>query len=791
MKSGEKPLNTIQAKQLGDIFYLMTYVKGSLRNAYSGGERIGFRFNLDNPPLALGGVAIDFKLLLDGSEVDPSLVWIRQGYQGRNAGTISETRPYTFEVGAPTEWTVLLPGGLAPGEHSIVIVTEQYAFGKIYSRFTIQDEVSDIQEPCLMSTGPFHRPLALSNDASFAVINWAGDLSADWNWWGLVTDNGGLYSPPARYIRQLKWELAERGAAGSYPLVRYTDRADHLPGRLEAYSRFGSLTVQRKVFMSVDDAAVFTRFILSNDGDEAGEVELIGNTEAMLVPYGLLGVKAKQFKFRATPRSIVMENPQLPYVGVIACDADMTASFGTSYEGADPGFHFRIPVKVEPHASVTVTVVLSGDPESKERAVHIASRSLQNAEEQFALAVSSHREYLENTIAVRTGDAELDQAFDFAKLALKNLKFNHPEIGAGICAGFPRFPNYWSRDSAWTAFAYLAIGDMEFVKEVLLNFISLQLEEDRPGAFAGDMPTVISGPGFMHQTSWGGSAEGVLLQTILFREYVYAAQDTEFAKAHFSSIQKSMAWAQRCDRDGDGFLEHGIVGDVSTSQAFTIPDTQWMDHIDRRKSSNDVQGLYWHALRAAADVAGLVGEPEFAREWSRKADIVERKYEEEFWFEDGGYYYDRLLEDGTPDPTLRPNYAVNLMFSTLADAERVKSSLERLESEEMTTPFGLRTRSSKDEGKGYDPSSYQEGAVWNLTTGWTAMAEFKAGRAEQGVAFLRMIASRILDEMGMAAELYRANKPEPLNGCFLQAWSIGMYVWGFVRYHQEIKRLTK
>ncbi|MDK9922694.1 hypothetical protein KVV03_27620, partial [Klebsiella pneumoniae] len=128
-------------------------------------------------------------------------------------------------------------------------------------------------------------------------------------------------------------------------------------------------------------------------------------------------------------------------------------------------------------------------------------------------------------------------------------------------------------------------------------------------------------------------------------------------------------------------------------------------HIDRRKSSNDVQGLYWHALRAAADVAGLVGEPEFAREWSRKADIVERKYEEEFWFEDGGYYYDRLLEDGTPDPTLRPNYAVNLMFSTLADAERVKSSLERLESEEMTTPFGLRTRSSKDEGKGYDPSS--------------------------------------------------------------------------------------
>lgn len=78
-----------------------------------------------------------------------------------------------------------------------------------------------------------------------------------------------------------------------------------------------------------------------------------------------------------------------------------------------------------------------------------------------------------------------------------------------------------------------------------------------------------------------------------------------------------------------------------------------------------------------------------------------------------------------------------------------------------------------------------------MTTGWVALAEFNAGRPEQGVAFLRMIASRILDEMGMAAELYRANRPEPLNGCFLQAWSVGMYVWCLMRYHREISRFIQ
>ncbi|GAB2673091.1 DUF6379 domain-containing protein [Paenibacillus thermoaerophilus] len=123
-------MNRIETKQLGEIFYEMTYVKNSLRNVYCGGERIGFRFNLDNPPLALGGMAIDFKLLLNGEEAESHLVWIRQGRSERNAATISPEQPYTFEVGAPTEWTVLLPGGLPAGEHTIVIVTEQYAFGR-------------------------------------------------------------------------------------------------------------------------------------------------------------------------------------------------------------------------------------------------------------------------------------------------------------------------------------------------------------------------------------------------------------------------------------------------------------------------------------------------------------------------------------------------------------------------------------------------------------------------------------------------------------------------------------
>lgn len=59
--------------------------------------------------------------------------------------------------------------------------------------------------------------------------------------------------------------------------------------------------------MSPADAAVLTRFTLTNHGDGTETFELIADVEAMLVPYGLLGVKAKQFKFRQTEGKLIME----------------------------------------------------------------------------------------------------------------------------------------------------------------------------------------------------------------------------------------------------------------------------------------------------------------------------------------------------------------------------------------------------------------------------------------------------------------------------------------------------
>src|SRR3712207_8789903 len=43
--------------------------------------------------------------------------------------------------------------------------------------------------------------------------------------------------------------------------------------------------------------------------------------------------------------------------------------------------------------------------------------------------------------------------------SLQYLKAEYDGLGQGICAGLPRFPNYWARDTGWSLRGYLAVGD--------------------------------------------------------------------------------------------------------------------------------------------------------------------------------------------------------------------------------------------------------------------------------------------------------------------------------------------
>jgi glycogen debranching enzyme len=367
--------------------------------------------------------------------------------------------------------------------------------------------------------------------------------------------------------------------------------------------------------------------------------------------------------------------------------------------------------------------------------------------------------------------SKLVRAFEKAKISLEYLKADYDKLGAGISAGLPRFPNYWARDTGWSLRGYLSLGEYNFALQVIENFLKHQAKLSSKHALRGELPMIISGKSFLHSTTYG-SADSTFLFPWAIKRYVYGTGDLPYLERRWKSIKDLINWGFLKDTDHDGLVEHGFFG---TAEKLPIQDSTWMDHIDRRKNANDVQGLFYESLVTGCELAKLIGDIDSEKKWSGAADKLKLKIDKEYWEPKTEYYYDTIRRDGSKDDSIRPNALILLVTGAVSDTNKMVSVLDRIEKEDVTTPWGVRTLSSLDPK--YHPSLYHDGAVWPLVTGWAAICETMYSRPEKALHYLSSMADRILSENGMFAETYRGDRPEPFNSCILQAWSVAMYVY--------------
>jgi glycogen debranching enzyme len=128
------------------------------------------------------------------------------------------------------------------------------------------------------------------------------------------------------------------------------------------------------------------------------------------------------------------------------------------------------------------------------------------------------------------------KAFERAKTSLEYLKADYDELGVGICAGLPRFPNFWARDTGWSLRGYLSIGDYKFVIAVIENFLRHQAKKSSNIALKGELPMIISGRTFLHNTTFG-SADSTFLFPWAIREYVFATGDIQYLQKDGNPFQ--------------------------------------------------------------------------------------------------------------------------------------------------------------------------------------------------------------------------------------------------------------
>jgi glycogen debranching enzyme len=170
-------------------------------------------------------------------------------------------------------------------------------------------------------------------------------------------------------------------------------------------------------------------------------------------------------------------------------------------------------------------------------------------------------------------------------------------------------------------------------------------------------------------------------------------------------------------------------------------------------------------------------DPALADELERQAAGLKRRFNRDFWVEDGEYFALALDEQGNQVDALSSNIG-HLLWSGIVDKSRAKAIARHLMGERLFSGWGVRTLA---EGEGrFNPVGYHVGTVWPFDNSFIAWGLRRYGFKREAA----QIAAGILN----AAAFFDGRLPEAFGGyereatkypvqyptaCSPQAWSTG------------------
>jgi glycogen debranching enzyme len=376
---------------------------------------------------------------------------------------------------------------------------------------------------------------------------------------------------------------------------------------------------------------------------------------------------------------------------------------------------------------------------------------------------------------------------------LAALRFSPPVAGGRSlpAAGLPWFMTMFGRDSIFTslqalpftpelaATTLLALGDWQGV--TVDDF-----RDEDPGRILhemryGEMTAFEERP----HSPYYGCADATMLYVVLLDEYERWTGDRKLVRELEREARAALNWI---DEYAD-LMDNGYVSYKRRNEETGLENQCWKDSWDSisyrdgrlpgfPRATAELQGYAYDAKVRGARLARLVWkDTELADRLEKEAADLKRRFNRDFWVQDGGYYALALDPDGNQVDSLGSNNG-HLLWSGIVDKSKAKSVVANLMGPRLFSGWGVRTLA---EGEGrYNPIGYHVGTVWPFDNSFIAWGLRNYGFKDEAAA----IAAGILD----AAEFFNGRLPEAFGGyersatkypvqyptaCSPQAWSTG------------------
>ena len=611
---------------------------------------------------------------------------------------------------------------------------------------------------------------------TFVVSDSNGDIEAS------PTDATGLFTYDTRFLS--KWVLTINGerlnALSVDDLQYFETRFFLVPGTGTVYIDAKLSVIRRR---AVGNGFHEELTILNHENEP---VELTVRLDAASDFADLFEVKdalAKKGRYSAQvdKRKLVLSYDRSTYGRSTAISASEKAQID------ETGLTFKITVPGHGSWSTTLDVSIArlmvgqapGAPEAPQHAQRRMRRDLDR--------------WLDGAPKLQCDWDALRATYHRSLVDLAALRFSPPIAGGRSlpAAGLPWFMAMFGRDSILTS-----LQALPFAPELAAT--TLRALGDWQGVGIDDFRDEDPGR-ILHEMRYGeltafeerphspyyGSADATPLYVVLLDEYELWTGDRAIVRELEMEARAALDWIdQYADLQHNGYISY-----QRRNEDTGLENQCWKDSWDSisfhdgrlpgfPRATCELQGYAYDAKLRGARLARLAWkDEELATRLEREAADLKRRFNRDFWVEDGQYFALALDPHGAQVDSLTSNNG-HLLWSGIVDKSKAKAVARHLLGPRLFSGWGVRTLA---EGEGrYNPIGYHVGTVWPFDNSFIAWGLRRYGFKEEAAA----VAAGILE----AAEFFDGRLPEAFGGyergetrypvqyptaCSPQAWSTG------------------
>jgi glycogen debranching enzyme len=627
-------------------------------------------------------------------------------------------------------------------------------------------------------------PVLLTGIASAALLDGRGDLELPREMRGATVECGGVLGQCVRLTGA--WRVGLRVGEAETSLPATCVAASAVPGGWTTDHAWEDLRIVEEVAAVSGVPGVVRTFHASTDGTSRVDLRLTSSFRPVLAPVLVEGIEPHRFELESRPDELRIRQR----VFGLSARSTVPPSFlilnraswlGGKWKGRvdEVGAEFSLPVG--PGAPTSISLLVHGGLVRDLDAAHaIAERVLADPSGAARSVDADDRAWIESTPSLSCPDAPaLTRGYAAACAGLRRLYCAPGDEMTGLVAGYPWYAALWGRDLAWMLEAVAWLGDLDWMRRSIDTVVRYQCRANLPlvGGEPGELPMQISpGPVFFY-----GTSDTTLYVASRMEEWLAHSGTPELPAGWAEALDRSIDWGEARTDPATGLLRHGgeaeeiedaTAGLARVRYGIDAPDTTIWDSADRRDHAIDIQTLWWEALTAARRLETGPRTGAVRESLASLADRVAASVRREYPWPAEEYLFD-TLRDGRGTGPVRPN-ALRAVSAGLFDAAAARRIVARAARPDLSTDWGVRTRSSADPG--YLPQAYHEGQVWTIATSWLADAALAAGEHELGVATLLRIADLLVAPGRGPNECFRGDRPEPFDSCFLLGFSVAPFV---------------